>query len=102
MMDQRPLGASSYVILVLVGLLLIATGFTLLHWHKDWADQCCPLCHVRHSPSLHSAVAVAYAAPAVSQRDWNAEHSAEELEAWFRDTSSRSPPVPFPSPLRSF
>src|SRR4051794_38551740 len=77
---------------VLVGLLLFVTGFALLHWHKDWADKGCQLCHVRHLPSLHYGVAVAYGIATVSEQDWNCEHAAHELDTSIRNTSSRSPP----------
>src|SRR5437773_681206 len=92
MTDHHLLKARSRVIVVSVVVLLVATGFALLHWHKDWADKGCQLCHVRHQPSLHTPIVVAYSSVSLSQPDWNREHSADELEPCVRNTSSRSPP----------
>src|SRR5436309_907981 len=64
-----------------------------VHWHKDWADQGCQLCHVRHLPGLHSAIGVTRANPVISQQDWNSDHSPGELETCIRTASSRAPPV---------
>ena len=91
MMTRRPLG--SYATIVLVAVLLVATSVTLLHSHKDWTHQGCQLCHVRHLPSLHNGIVVAYAGPAVSQQNWSCEASANELDSCIRSTSSRSPPA---------
>jgi hypothetical protein len=93
MTEQRPLRAPSFVIVMAAVVLLVATGFILLHWHKDWADQGCQLCHARHLPSLQSVISVAYSSPALSHQDWNREHSAEELETCVGNTCSRSPPA---------
>ena len=98
MTEHRPLGTASFLIVPVV-LLLTATGFILLHSHKDWADHGCQLCHVRHLPSLHSAVSLAYGTPIAIQQNWNREHLAEELEAFVCSTSSRSPPAAFPSSI---
>src|SRR5207237_4914762 len=92
MRDRRPLRARSCAILGLVAVLLAATGLTLLHWHKDWADQGCQLCHVRHLPSLHSQIAVGYGSPLIYQQDLNCEHSGEELETCILGRFGRSPP----------
>src|SRR5437016_13383021 len=92
MTERRPL-TPSWLVVGLVALLLTATGFTLLHWHKDWTDQGCQLCHVRHLPGLYSRVAVAHRTSVISQQDWNSEHSSEELRAWVRSRSNRSPPA---------
>src|SRR2546423_14938886 len=93
MRERYPLATPSYVIVGLVAVVLTATGFTLLHWHKDWTDQGCQLCHVRHLPSLYSRIAVAHSTAVISQQDWNSEHSGEELQAWVRCGSGRSPPT---------
>src|SRR5256885_1187465 len=93
MRDRPALRAPSYAILGLVVVLVAATGLTLLHWHKDWADQGCPICHVRHLPGLHSQIAVGYRSPLISRRDWHCEHSGQELETCILSRSSRSPPV---------
>src|SRR6266403_5865319 len=80
MTGHSPRTTPARVIAVLVGLLLLVTTFALLHWHKDWTDRGCQLCHVRNLPSLHSATGVVYGAPVIFQEDWNCEHSSEELE----------------------
>src|SRR5438093_10340048 len=89
---RRWLIRPSYTAMVLVVILLTTTGVTLLHWHKDWADQGCQLCHVRHLPSLHSQIAVGYGSPLIYQQDLNCEHSGEELETCILGRSGRSPP----------
>jgi hypothetical protein len=94
MTDRRPLGTPSFMITVSVVLLLMGTGFILLHSHKDWADHGCQLCHVRHLPSLNNAVTVDHGAPVSCQQNCNPENLAEELEAYVCNTSSRSPPAP--------
>src|SRR5262245_50033540 len=94
MTERGPLRTRSCVILLLVGLLLAATGSNLFHQHKDWADRGCQLCHVRHVSSLYSINAVAYGVPVLSQQHWNCDHSDEELETSVRSTPSRSPPGP--------
>lgn len=91
MTTRRPLG--SYATIVLVAVLLTATSLTLLHSHKDWTHQGCQLCHVRHLPSLHSEIVVAYAGPAATQQDWICENSAGELDTCIRSTPGRSPPA---------
>src|SRR5882762_7769310 len=55
-----------------VVLLLITAGFLLPHWHKDWNDQGCQLCHVRNLPSLYSPIAVGPARPITTKRHWQA------------------------------
>src|SRR5881397_3017689 len=90
---RRWLIRPSYPAMVLVVILLTTTGVTLLHWHKDWADQGCQLCHVRHLPSLQNAIAFTRANPVLSQQDWHSDHSPEKLETCIRRTSSRAPPV---------
>ena len=97
MAEQRPFGAPSFVIVVSVVVLLVATGFTLLHWHKDWADKGCQLCHIRHLPSLYSSISVACSSFALSDQDWSRDYSGEELDTCVRNSSSRSPPAYFPS-----
>src|SRR5438128_6910484 len=93
MTDRRPLRTRSYAILALVAVLLAATGLTLLHWHKDWADPGCQLCHIRHLPGLHNQIAVGHGFSVISEQDWNSEHSGEELEVCILGRSSRSPPL---------
>src|SRR5690242_9360552 len=94
MIQRCPLARPSSAIVALVVVLLASTAFTVLHWHNNVADHGCQLCHVRHLPSLHSAIVITYRAPVVSQRDWTSEYSGEELQPSFRNTSSRSPPAP--------
>src|SRR6185369_17393312 len=94
MIQRSPRARPSYAIVALVVVLLASTAFTVLHWHRNVSDQGCQLCHVRHLPGLHVAVAITYGAPVVSQRDWTSEYSGEELQPSFRSSSSRSPPAP--------
>src|SRR5262249_33132779 len=92
MIERRTLGTRKCA-LFLVFLLLAATSFTLLHWHKTRADQGCQLCHIRHLPSLNSSIALAYGDPNVSKQYWHCDDSGEELKTCLPNTPSRSPPV---------
>jgi hypothetical protein len=83
----------SCLVVLLTTVLLITTGAALFHWHKDWSDQGCQLCHVRHLPTLHSAFAVVQAAPPVSSQEWNLDTSTEELVSWTGSLSTRAPPA---------
>jgi hypothetical protein len=80
-------------ILACVVLLVITTGFLLPHWHKDWNEQGCQLCHVRNLPSLHSPVAIGPARPIATERDWQSERPVNEVEVFLVQTSSRAPPA---------
>jgi hypothetical protein len=42
--------------LLAVALLLTATVFTLVHWHRDLQGQRCELCRVQQTPSLYVSV----------------------------------------------
>jgi len=84
----------SYGASVAALLLVTAIGSTLLHWHSDWNDQRCQLCHVRHLPSALGPVAEGPAYPVLTERDWLADNPAYELESFFVRFSSRAPPRP--------
>ncbi len=94
MTTKHTLRTPSFAAGVLVTLLVTLTAFTLLHWHKDWTDQGCQLCHVRDLPNLHVVADVVYRISVASQPHWNFEFSADELESCIRTTSGRSPPAP--------
>src|SRR5262245_18874055 len=83
----------SWPAIALVAILLMTTGGTLLHWHKNSADPGCQLCHIRHLPRLHTAVAIIALKPCVSQRDCSVDKSLEELEVFLSGASSRAPPA---------
>ena len=92
-MPEHPLVQRSWLVVVLTAALLITTGAALFHWHKDWSDQGCQLCHVRHLPTLHSAFAVVHTEPPASSQEWNLDTSSEELESSISGLSSRAPPA---------
>src|SRR5690349_923177 len=92
-MRERPLVQRSCLVVVLAMVLLITTGAALFHWHKDWSDQGCQLCHARHIPTLHTAFAVIHADPPVSSQEWNSDTSSEEVESWIGGLSTRAPPA---------
>ena len=77
-------------------LVLIVAGFVLPHWHKDWNEQGCQLCHVRNLPSLHSPIAIGLARPIDTERHWQADRPATEVEAILINKSSRAPPASVP------
>jgi len=87
-------GLPSCSILIVTLAVLIMSGATLLHWHKDWSDQGCQLCHVRDLPTLYSAFTVIQANPPASHQDWHPENCGEELDTWIGITSTRGPPAP--------
>src|SRR5206468_2532552 len=91
MADRRWI-TRSYVASVAALLLVTAIGSTLLHWHSDWNDQRCQLCHVRQLPSALGPVAEGPAYPVLTDRDWLADNPAYELESFFVRFSSRAPP----------
>jgi hypothetical protein len=73
-------------------LVVITAGFLLPHWHKDWNEQGCQLCHVRNLPSLCSAIARDLALPMPAERGWDADGPAAEIEFFLIKKSSRAPP----------
>jgi hypothetical protein len=79
---------------ILAGLLLVVimAGFLLPHWHKDWNEQGCQLCHVRNLPSLCSAIARDLALPMPAERGWAPDGPAAEVEFFLIKESSRAPP----------
>jgi hypothetical protein len=82
----------SYGVLVTVLLLVAAIGSTALHWHSDWNDQQCQLCHVRNLPVALSPVALNSINPALTERDWLPENRLSELDSFSIRLSSRAPP----------
>jgi len=92
MRKRRWLTGPACPAIVLTAVLVFTTGFTLLHYHKDWSDQGCQLCHVRHMPGLASVLTVAQVNPFIPQHNPTHDHSPQELEAHIRGTSSRAPP----------
>lgn len=93
MADRRWWGRRSYSILVLVVLLITATGLTLVHWHRDWSVPGCGLCHVRNLPSLHSSIADGLAVPVDTEHGWQAEEIIYEPSVFSLTESSRAPPA---------
>jgi hypothetical protein len=85
-----------YGSLVIVLLLVAAIGFTTLHWHNDWADPGCQLCHVRNLPVALGSVVQSPANPALTERDWSPDNGFSELEAISLEFSSRAPPQSIP------
>jgi hypothetical protein len=83
----------SFLVNVLVILLVVATGFALLHWHKDWSDQGCQLCHVRPLAIVYTPIEIVHAGLDTSRQEWTSELSAKELDNCIRFVSSRAPPA---------
>src|SRR5438874_2101979 len=99
-MTGRPLVVQrSCLVVVLSIMLLVVTGATLLHWHKDWSDQGCQLCHVRHLTTLHTPFSAVQANPPTSAQQWNSDISTEELDTLTGSISTRAPPASAPSSL---
>src|ERR1051325_3020384 len=91
MAERRWVTRRSYGVLVTVLLLVAAIGSTALHWHSDWNDQQCQLCHVRNTPAALGSVAPR-PLPALTQREWLPENPFSELEVFSIRLSSRAPP----------
>ena len=94
MSERRWLKQQSYSVLVVVLLLVTASGLTLLHWHKDWNERGCQLCHVRNLPTALSPAAEGLTVPTPVERDWRPDNPVSEIETCFVDLSSRAPPSP--------
>ncbi len=95
-MSDRPLVVQrSCLAVLLTALLLITTAATIFHWHKDWSDQGCQLCHVRDLPTLHNTFSVVHTDPPVSSQEWISNISTEELDSWTTSVSTRAPPALF-------
>ena len=92
MAERRWVTRRSYGVLVTVLLLVAAIGSTALHWHSDWNDQQCQLCHVRNTPAALGSVAPR-PLPALTQREWLPENPFSELEVFSIRLSSRAPPA---------
>src|SRR5262245_61127526 len=82
----------SYWVLVTGLLLMVAIGSTALHWHSDWNDQQCQLCHVKNLPVELGPVAPSPVNPALTERDWLPENRSFELDSFSVRLSSRAPP----------
>jgi hypothetical protein len=79
-------------VLVTVFLLVAAIGLTALHWHSDWNDQQCQLCHLRNLPAALGPVAPGPVSPVLTERDWLPENRLSELDSSPLPLSSRAPP----------
>src|SRR5436853_6204838 len=94
-MPQRGwLVRSSYTVIVLALVLLITSGVTLLHTHKDPTDRGCQLCHVRNSPSVQSTIGTAHWSGLISRRDGQCDYFPDELETYTQTASNRAPRLP--------
>ena len=94
MAERRYINRQSYGALVLALLLVVAIGFTTLHWHNNWTDQGCQLCHVRNLPVALGSLAQGPASPALAERDWLPDNRYSEVEAFTFEFCSRAPPQP--------
>src|SRR4051794_8618284 len=95
MSDRSLVVQRSCLAVILTTALLITTGATLFHWHKDWSDQSCQLCHVRDLPTLHNTSSIVHTDPLVSSQEWIPIVSTKELDSWTSNLSTRAPPAPF-------
>jgi hypothetical protein len=91
-MAERRCITRSYGVLAIVFLLVAAIGLTTLHWHNDWADQGCQLCHLRNLPVALGSIAQGPGSPALEERDWLPDNRFSELEAFGLEFSCRAPP----------
>ena len=91
MAERRWVTPRSYGVLVTVLLLVAAIGSTTLHWHSDWNDQQCQLCHVRNLPVALDPVAPS-PVPGLTEREWLPENPFSELNVFEIRLSSRAPP----------
>src|SRR4051812_46520172 len=93
-MPVRPLVIPrSCLVVILATALLITTGATLFHWHKDWSDQGCQLCHVRDLPTLHNTSSPVHMDLPVSSQEWISNIATQELDSSTSSLSTRAPPA---------
>jgi len=83
----------SYGALIVVLLLVVAVGSTVLHWHNDWNDQRCQLCHLRHLPSALTPISQGPIRPWQTEQDWSPDNPISEIETFYTKFSSRAPPA---------
>src|ERR1051326_8754318 len=93
MSSGRLWGRPSCSILIITIVILVMTGATLLHWHKDWSDQGCRLCHVRDLPTLYRVFVLVQTNPPVTSHEKVSDSSTEELDSWAASTCTRAPPA---------
>lgn len=92
----RQWGRPSCSILIVTIAILVMTGAALLHWHKDWSDQGCQLCHVRDLPTLYQVFIVVQPNPPITSFENAADTSAKEQDACAGGICTRAPPAAGP------
>ena len=93
MSGRRSLTQPSYGALIGVLLLVITVSSTVPHWHTDWNDQGCQLCHLRDLPSTVSPISQSSLRPALTEQNWSPDAPIFEIETFFTKLSSRAPPA---------
>ena len=93
MSGRRSLTQRSYGVLIVGLLLVIAVGSTVPHWHNDWNDQGCQLCHLRDLPSVLSPISQSSIRPVLTEQNWSPTAPIFEIETFFAKFSSRAPPA---------
>src|SRR2546428_10213979 len=96
MAERRWFGHSSRNVLILVVLVMTTSGLTVPHWHTKWNGPGCELCHIRYSPNLQSPIEDSPAVTVVTERDWQSDDQASELDTCILTRSSRAPPASTP------
>ena len=81
--------------LLAVALLLTATVFTLVHWHRDWDSQRCEMCRVQQTPNLHTPADDPVSELVVQEWQPIILKLVSDSDALVPATSGRSPPVIF-------
>jgi hypothetical protein len=81
--------------LLAVTLLLTATVFTLVHWHRDLEGQRCELCRVQQSPNLFIPAEDPVSELVVQERQPVILELGSESSTLVPANSGRSPPVVF-------
>src|SRR5215471_9432305 len=88
---RRGSGWQSYSIVVLVVVLIGATGVALLHSHKDWAPDC-QLCHVRDLPTLHPHAVANFTVFVIAELYRQSDDDTYHLKPFSVTRASRAPP----------
>jgi hypothetical protein len=93
MSGRRSFTQRSYGALIALLLLAIAAGSTVPHWHNDWNDQGCQLCHLRDLPSALSPVCQTAVRPGPIEQEWYPDRPTPKIESFHAQFSTRAPPA---------
>ena len=91
--QKRDSRREAMALLACAAMVFLASGLTILHFHKNGRETACHLCHVSHTPTLAAEQLDNLAAP--GQVSWNLALPAQPASAnpITLDRASRAPPA---------